>query len=330
MRSSRLRLTGSLPASNQQGAHRGCRLAGWLLRTQSPGPGPRSRSAAPAGPCPQSAPPAAARKSRSGGVGWEGGRSERVGVGGVCGQAGRRAGELRHRGENGGQEAAAASGLAAAAGSAAAAAAATVKHRSTSQPAHYHARATIGRRRHGRSQQRLTMAARLLSRSAFSTKPNLEGGTDGWTGGSVTPCGRGAGEGEPCSTRWADNDCCRSLASAAAASTARCSCSAVQHQARLPTPHLQPHLRRLDGCVGADRQRRAGGRCPAGRRGAAAARGGGSVGDVSGMWTGRGARRRQGLVGEAWRSAGRPPGQAAPLQAAAAAGEGCCGHDEAL
>lgn len=37
-------------------------------------------------------------------------------------------------------------------------------------------------------QQPLTMAARLLSRSAFSTKPNLEGGTEGCTGGSVTPC----------------------------------------------------------------------------------------------------------------------------------------------
>lgn len=32
------------------------------------------------------------------------------------------------------------------------------------------------------------MAARLLSRSAFSTKPTLEGGTAGLVGGSVTPC----------------------------------------------------------------------------------------------------------------------------------------------
>lgn len=40
----------------------------------------------------------------------------------------------------------------------------------------------------GQAWRELTMAARLLSRSAFSTKPTLEGGTAGLVGGSVTPC----------------------------------------------------------------------------------------------------------------------------------------------
>ncbi len=59
----------------------------------------------------------------------------------------------------------------------------------------------------------------------------------------------------------------------------------------------QAYLRRLDGRVGADRQRRAGGRCPAGRRGAAAGRGGRPEVSVSAMWGGWRAFRRQGLVG---------------------------------
>lgn len=203
------------------------------------------------------------------------------------------------------------------------------------------------------------MAARELSRSAFSTKPKLEGGTAGLVGGSVTPCGHGGQAGRRAARERASRRRrpCGSLARACAPWGCRAKramwCRSLHgrcwpccwsrppalrccHAGRGLPGHRNAaatatDLRRLDG--GAHRQRPAGGGPPR-RRGAAAATGeagaGRGVGDKLAQGRG-GANGRPRSAGHDRPCSSLPPaaaaegGAALQLQGGAQGGGHGCG-----